>query len=163
MHTDTKFLIRFHGHGGYLDVTNSPYVSPLREPFLQAGRELGYDVIDYNSDRHIGFSTAQANLRNGHRVSANKAFLRPIRDRENFHLSKFSKATKIVIDPRTKTTVGVEFMKNGRKLFASARKEVILSAGELKQLTGQYNLLLDSFHFSTFIIQRSFHNGLLDN
>ncbi|XP_015435962.1 PREDICTED: glucose dehydrogenase [FAD, quinone]-like [Dufourea novaeangliae] len=123
--------LRFHGHGGYLDVTTSPYVSPLRERFLQAGRELGYDVIDYNTDRHIGFSPAQVHLRNGHRVSANKAFLRPIRDRGNFHLSKFSRATRIVIDPRTRTAIGVEFVKNGKKLFASARKEIILSAGTL--------------------------------
>ncbi|XP_043251116.1 glucose dehydrogenase [FAD, quinone]-like [Colletes gigas] len=123
--------VRFHGRGGYLDVTTSPYVSPLRECFLQAGNELGYDVIDYNTDRLIGFSTAQVHLRNGHRVSASKAFLRPIRGRPNFHLSKFSKATRIVIDPNTKTAVGVEFVKNGKKLYASARKEIIISAGTL--------------------------------
>lgn len=130
IHIDAKFLIRFHGHGGYLDVTTCPYTSPLRERFLQAGKELGYDVIDYNTDRLIGFSTAQVHLRNGHRVSANKAFLRPIRDRANFHLSKFSKVTNIVIDSQTKTAVGVEFLKNNRKFFVSARKEVILSAGD---------------------------------
>ncbi|XP_076681510.1 glucose dehydrogenase [FAD, quinone] [Andrena cerasifolii] len=123
--------VRFHGHGGYLDVTTSPYASPLRERFLRAGKELGYDVIDYNTDRLIGFSTAQVHLRNGHRVSANKAFLRPIRDRANFHLSKFSKVTNIVIDSQTKTAAGVEFLKNNRKFFVSARKEVILSAGTL--------------------------------
>ncbi|XP_053996282.1 glucose dehydrogenase [FAD, quinone]-like [Hylaeus anthracinus] len=123
--------VRFHGSGGYLDVTTSPYVSPLRERFLRAGEELGYDIIDYNTDRLIGFSTAQVHLRNGHRVSASKAFLRPIRDRANFHLSKLSRATRIVIDPNTKTVVGVEFVKNGKKLFASARKEIIVSAGTL--------------------------------
>lgn len=124
------FLIRFHGRGGYLDVTNSPYASPLRECFLRAGEELGYDTIDYNSDKHIGFSAIQVHLRNGHRVSANKAFLRPIRHRENFHLSKLTKVTKIAIDPKRKKAVGVEFIKNGRKMFASAKKEIILSAGE---------------------------------
>ncbi|XP_029041248.1 glucose dehydrogenase [FAD, quinone]-like [Osmia bicornis bicornis] len=123
--------VRFHGHGGYLDVTTAPYSSPLKECFLRAGDELGYDVIDYNSDRLIGFSSVQVHLRNGHRVSANKAFLRPIRDRPNFHLSKLSKVTRIAIDRNTKTAVGVEFVKNGQKLFVSARKEVILSAGTL--------------------------------
>ncbi|KOC70383.1 Glucose dehydrogenase [acceptor] [Habropoda laboriosa] len=123
--------IRFHGRGGYLDVTTSPYVSALRERFLQAGEELGYDVIDYNTDRLIGFSTAQAHLRHGRRVSANKAFLKPIRDRANLLLSKSSKVTRIVINSRTKRAVGVKFMKNGKKLFASARKEIILSAGTL--------------------------------
>lgn len=132
--SDTVYLIRYHGRGGYLDVTSPSYVSPLRECFLQAGEELGYDVIDYNSDRVIGFSTVQVHLRNGHRVSANKAFLRPIRLRKNLHLSKLSKVTKIIVDPKTKTAMGVEFVKNGKALFVSAKKEIILSAGTLQEL-----------------------------
>ncbi|KAK1130301.1 hypothetical protein K0M31_018438 [Melipona bicolor] len=123
--------VRFHGHGGYLDVTSPPYVSPLRDRFLQAGVELGYDVIDYNADELIGFSTAQVHLRNGRRVSASKAFLRPIRDRKNFHLSKLSKATRILVNSNTKTAVAVEFIKNGKTRFVYARKEIILSAGTL--------------------------------
>lgn len=110
---------------------SSPYVSPLRECFLRGGEELGYDVIDYNAANVIGFSTAQVHLRNGRRVSASKAFLRPIRERKNFHLSKLSRATRIVIDPKKKVAVGVEFVKNGRKRFVSASKEIILSTGTL--------------------------------
>lgn len=104
--------------------------------------ELGYDVIDYNADKLIGFSTAQVHLRNGHRVSASKAFLRPIRDRQNFHLSKLSKATRILVDPKTKAAVAVEFIKNGKTRFVYARKEIILSAGNLGKLT--FLLLFDS-------------------
>lgn len=107
----------------------------MRECFLRGGEELGYDVIDYNSANVIGFSTAQVHLRNGHRVSASKAFLKPIRDRKNFHLSKLSRVTKIVIDPKKKVAVGVEFVKNGRKRFVSANKEIILSTGDPKFLT----------------------------
>ena len=96
--------------------------------------ELGYDVIDYNADEIIGFSTAQVHLRNGHRVSASKAFLTPIRDRLNFHLSKLSRATRILVDRNTKTAVAVEFIKNGKTRFVYARKEIILSAGNLGKL-----------------------------
>ncbi|CAL1673724.1 unnamed protein product [Lasius platythorax] len=122
---------RYHGYDGYLDVTTPPYATPLKECFLKAGQELGYDLIDYNGDRLVGFSTVQATLRNGHRVSAGKAFLRPIRGRSNFHLSKFSTVTKIVINPRTKTAVGVEFVKDHRTYFVSATKEIILCTGAL--------------------------------
>ncbi|XP_076761445.1 LOW QUALITY PROTEIN: glucose dehydrogenase [FAD, quinone] [Xylocopa sonorina] len=133
---------RFHGQRGYLDVTTCPYASPLRECFLEAGLELGYELIDYNSDKVIGFSTAQVHLRNGRRVSANKAFLKPIRDRPNLHLSRLSKVTRIVIDDTTTTTtaaaagarkraIGVQFVKNGKRLFASATREIIVSAGTL--------------------------------
>ncbi|XP_072759578.1 glucose dehydrogenase [FAD, quinone]-like isoform X2 [Anoplolepis gracilipes] len=120
---------RFHGYNGYLDVTNAPFATPLKELWLKAGQELGYDLVDYNSDRFVGFSTVQATLRNGHRVSASKAFLRPIHDRANFYLSKFSRVTKIVINPMTKIAVGVEFVKNHKTYFVSASKEIILSAG----------------------------------
>ncbi|XP_076181912.1 glucose dehydrogenase [FAD, quinone] [Ptiloglossa arizonensis] len=123
--------VRFHGHGGYLDVTTCPYVSPLKERFLRAGSELGYDEIDYNADRQIGFSAEQLNLRNGCRFSASRAFLQPIRYRANFHLSKYTRVTRIVIDPNTKTAVGVEFIKKGKKSFVWAKKEIILSAGSL--------------------------------
>lgn len=124
-----SFLVRYHGYDGYLDVTSPPYATPLKERFLMAGQELGYDLVDYNSGSPIGFSTVQANLRNGHRVSASKAFLKPIRDRTNFYLSKLSTVTKIVINPKTKVAVGVEFVKNHRTYFVSPTKEIILCAG----------------------------------
>ncbi|KAL6262875.1 hypothetical protein P5V15_005664 [Pogonomyrmex californicus] len=121
--------VRYHGYDGELDVTTPPYATPLRDRFLKAGQELGYDLIDYNSDKYIGFSTVQANLRYGHRVSASKAFLRPIRDRTNLYLSKLSTVTKIVINPQTKSAMGVQFVKDHKMYFASATKEVILCAG----------------------------------
>lgn len=123
------FFVRYHGYDGYLDVTTPPYATPLRNSFLKAGQELGYDLVDYNSDKLIGFSSVQANMRNGHRVSAGKAFLRPIRGRSNFYLSKFSTVTKIKIDPRTKKAMGVQFVRNRKTYYVSATKEVILSAG----------------------------------
>lgn len=122
-------IIRYHGYDGYLDVTTVPYATPLRDCFLKAGQELGYDLVDYNSNKLIGFSSVQANLRNGHRFSASKAFLWPIRERLNFYISKFSTVTKIKIDPRTKTALGVQFVKNHKTYYVSATKEVILSAG----------------------------------
>lgn len=120
---------RYHGYDGYLDVTTPPYATPLKDSFLKAGQELGYDLIDYNSNKLIGFSGVQANMRNGHRFSASKAFLRPISKRSNFYLSKFSTVTKIKIDPRTKTAVGVQFVRNRKTYHVSVTKEVILSAG----------------------------------
>ncbi|XP_025163763.1 glucose dehydrogenase [FAD, quinone] isoform X2 [Harpegnathos saltator] len=123
--------VRYHGYNGYLDVTTPPYATPLKDYFLKAGQELGYDIVDYNSDKLMGFSSVQTNMRNGHRFSASKAFLRPIYGRPNFYLSKFSTVTKIKIDPRTKAAVGVQFVRNRKTYYVSATKEVILSAGTL--------------------------------
>ena len=45
------------------------------------------------------------------------------------HISKNSRVLKVLIDPRSKQTVGVLFEKNGRMYKVGVKKEVILSAG----------------------------------
>lgn len=123
----------------------------MRETFLTAGRELGYDSVDYNTDRLIGFSKVQANLRNGRRMSAGKAFLRTIRDRKNMHLSTSSRVTKIMIDPSTKRARGVVFHKNGHTRVVRVTKEVLLCAGMSSNLIfyDTYNYCYCFFFFST--------------
>jgi choline dehydrogenase-like flavoprotein len=129
---------RYRGTNGYLDIESSQYVSKLHSSFRDAGRELGYDYNDPNGDNQLGFSLAQATMRRGRRCSAAKAYLRPVARRENLHISMRSWVTKIIIDPFTKTAIGVEFMKNKKRFMIKARKEVILSAGTI----GSAQLLL---------------------
>lgn len=68
-------------------------------------------------------------MRNGRRCSAAKAFLEPIAYRKNLHILVNAQATRIIIDPTSKITYGVELIKNGRKFRVRANREVILSAG----------------------------------
>lgn len=70
-------------------------------------------------------------MKNGTRWSTSRAFLHPIRKRKNLFVTKNSQVTRVLIDPTTKRAYGVEFVKNGRKHFVRARKEVILSAGAI--------------------------------
>ncbi|XP_039281977.1 glucose dehydrogenase [FAD, quinone] [Nilaparvata lugens] len=120
----------YHGKQGPLNVEYPRFSTPLLGAFLEAGRELGYKWNDYNNPfSHIGFSKIQATVKDGKRVSASTAFLKPIRKRKNFHISQKSQVTRILIDPETKTAFGVEFFKKGRKRVVLARKEVIISAG----------------------------------
>lgn len=121
----------YRGNSGPLSIETSPYVSPLLAAFYETGRELGYSVIDPNGERQIGFSHAQATMTNGRRCSANKAYLKPAAHRPNLHISTKSWVTRIVVDPNTKTAIGVEFLKANRKHFIRANKEVILSAGAI--------------------------------
>ena len=74
---------------------------------------------------------AQGTIRDGQRCSTNKAFLRPVRHRPNLHISANSYVLKILIDPNTKQTYGVQFEKNGKIYNVNANKEVILSAGSI--------------------------------
>jgi choline dehydrogenase-like flavoprotein len=129
----------FRGKSGYLDIEHAPHTSPLHESFRRAGFELGYNYNDPNAEQQLGFSLAQATMRKGRRLSAAKAYLRSVAaQRPNLHISMASWVTKIVIDPFTKMALGVEFVKNRKRYFIKAKKEVILSAGTI----GSAQLLL---------------------
>lgn len=119
----------YHGRGGNLTIGYNPYATKGSRVFLKAGEELGFDLVDYNGQKPIGFSRIQSTIRKGRRVSAAKAFLSPIKRRPNFHIMQNSRVTRVLIDPLTKNAYGIEFIKNNvfRKVLAS--KEVILSAG----------------------------------
>ncbi|XP_044738785.1 glucose dehydrogenase [FAD, quinone]-like [Chrysoperla carnea] len=118
-----------HGRKGFLSVEDVPYQTPLAKAFLEAGRETGRQVVDYNGLTQWGFSYVQATTRKGKRCSAAKAFLKPVERRKNLKIVVQSRVTKVLIDPKTKAAYGVEFLNNKRKYTALAKKEVILSAG----------------------------------
>ena len=76
------------------------------------------------------------------RCSTAKAFLRPIRNRPNLHISMNSQVLKLLIDNKSKAVFGVRLKKEDSVYTVLARKEVILSAGtlnsaQLLMLSGQ--------------------------
>jgi choline dehydrogenase len=121
----------YHATNGELPVSYAPYRTPLADAFLEAGKEMGQNFVDYNGKTQVGFSYLQATIRNGTRWSASRAFLHPIRHRRNLHVSKWSLVTNILIDRDTKTAYGVEFVRDKTKFVVRARKEVIVSAGAI--------------------------------
>ncbi|CAK1541574.1 unnamed protein product [Leptosia nina] len=124
---DTKH----HSIGGYLPVQDAPYNTPIGASFLQAGEEMGYDIIDVNGAQQTGYGWYQFTMRRGSRCSTAKAFLRPVRLRQNLHIALFSHATKVLIDKDTKRAYGVEFIRDNAKQVVYAKREVILSAGAI--------------------------------
>ncbi|XP_014241316.1 glucose dehydrogenase [FAD, quinone]-like [Cimex lectularius] len=121
---------KYHGTTGHLPLNYVPFETPLLGAFLKAGKHYGYSLVDYNNpNSHIGFSRIQSTTRNGERVSAATAYLKPILRRKNFQFTLRSRVTKILIDPRTKRAYGVVYTKEGKEYVVFAKKEVILSAG----------------------------------
>lgn len=49
----------YHATGGYLTVQESPWRTPLSIAFLQAGKEMGYQVRDCNGEMQTGFMLSQ--------------------------------------------------------------------------------------------------------
>ncbi|OXU30988.1 hypothetical protein TSAR_007353 [Trichomalopsis sarcophagae] len=120
-----------HGIGGYLSVE-------LREPekyaeiIHNAWKETGLKEVDYNSGENLGTARMQFTLKDGIRQSANSAFIRPIRGvRSNLTVRTKIQVTKVIIHPKSKRAIGVEYVVPGTKLTKKvfANKEVILSAG----------------------------------
>ncbi|XP_011704090.1 PREDICTED: glucose dehydrogenase [FAD, quinone]-like isoform X2 [Wasmannia auropunctata] len=130
---ELKSDIVYHGTDGPVHITSPSYQTPLAEAFLKAGKELGYPIIvDYNGKNGRGFSYSQTTIMNGTRMSSNRAYLHPVRNRENLFVTLQSTVTKVLIDPSTNRAVGVEFIKNSRTIPVFASKEVILCAGAIK-------------------------------
>ncbi|XP_055375439.1 glucose dehydrogenase [FAD, quinone]-like [Condylostylus longicornis] len=119
----------YHGHNGYMDVTYPPYKSQLVNAFLKTGYDLGYNISDPNGKNILGFSRIQANIRDGRRCSAGKAFIEPITNRKNLDISMNSMVVKLLINNKTKIVEGVALIKDKKLYVVRAKKEVILAAG----------------------------------
>lgn len=119
----------YHSTGGYLTVQEAPWHTPLAAAFVQGGVEMGYANRDINGAHQTGFMIAQGTIRRGSRCSTGKAFLRPARLRKNLNVAMHAQVTRVLIDPTTRRTYGVEFMRDGKLHRIRANKEVIVSAG----------------------------------
>lgn len=58
-----QFQNEYHGVGGELTVEYFKYATPMKEAFLQAGREMGYPVRDVNGAYQTGFTQSHATIR----------------------------------------------------------------------------------------------------
>ncbi|XP_039305528.1 uncharacterized protein LOC105194944 [Solenopsis invicta] len=129
------YLVRtpYHANGGLLTVQEAPWHTPLAAAFVQAGQQMGYENRDINGEFQSGFMIAQGTIRRGSRCSSAKAFLRPARLRKNLHIAMHAHVTKVLIDPKTKHTQGVEFIREFQsKVFRTrAKKEVIVAGGAI--------------------------------
>ncbi|KAJ8664895.1 hypothetical protein QAD02_006557 [Eretmocerus hayati] len=121
--------MEYHNSDGPVRINDVMYRTTYVDSWVKAGAELGLPPVDYNGRRLAGLNYLQTNVFNGERLSSNKAYLHPVRGRENLVVSMFSHVTKILIDPQTRIAYGLEFIKRGRKITVRARKEIILSAG----------------------------------
>lgn len=121
-----------HGVHGELNVETFPYQERNVWALLKAYEELGLPIHDQTGEKLIGASLLQHTSKNGKRVSANIAFIRPIRrKRKNLVIQTRAEALRVLIDPHTKTAYGVEYRWNGKLLQATAKKEVIVSCGAI--------------------------------
>ena len=119
---------RYHSSGGPLAVSSSRQ-TPLAGLYMQAGKEAGYNITDYNGEDQEGFNNIQLNTRNGIRSSTGLEYLEQTASRNNLHIAVRSFVTKIEI--KNNKAIGVFLIRNARKYYIKARKEIFLSAGAI--------------------------------
>jgi choline dehydrogenase len=122
---------KYHGAGGPVHVHDpSPTVHPLCTTFLEACAETGIGISrDLNGPETEGAGLWQVTIRNGVRVSSASAYLRPALRRRNLEVATATRATRVLFSGSSAT--GVEYLRGGSRQTATARREVLLSAGAI--------------------------------
>ncbi len=129
-----------HGTGGPLAVSAAPDRHPVSDAFIAAGEQLGIPRRDdLNGLDQEGIGYYHMTARNGLRVSAAKAFLKPIRSRRNLTIETDALAFRILLEGTRAD--GVAYSRNGRQCYGRAGREVLLCGGtvnspQLLQLSG---------------------------
>ncbi|OAP40017.1 choline dehydrogenase [Sinorhizobium glycinis] len=132
----------YRGTDGLLPITDCDWRHPLCDAFIEAALNAGVPRNpDYNAASQAGVGYYQRYIDKGWRMSAARAFLRPIAKKKNLDVRTNAQATAILFEGRR--AVGVRYARGpGHPVReARARSEVILSAGaanspKLLQLSG---------------------------
>lgn len=119
----------YRGDEGELAVTDmTPSVHPLCRDWLDATEQAGLcRTPDYNGAQAEGTGVYQITARKGVRASTATAFLRPAMNRSNLCVETGAFARRVIFEENR--AVGVEYEKDGQRITARARREVVLSAG----------------------------------
>ncbi|KOX71154.1 Glucose dehydrogenase [acceptor] [Melipona quadrifasciata] len=122
---------RYHSNGGYLTVQEAQHQTPLAAAFVEGGQQIDYEARDINGEQQTSFMIAQETIRGSSRCSTAIGFLRPVKWRKNLHVALEAHVTKILIDTSSMRAYGEKFVRNGKTLRVLAKKEVIVSAGDV--------------------------------
>ena len=129
----------WRGGEGPLVLERGPATSPLFGAFFEAVQQAGYELTDdVNGYRQEGFAAFDRNIHRGRRLSAARAYLRPVMNRPNLEVECRRFVTRVLFEGTR--AVGVEVAGRGEV----RANEVILCGGainspQLLQLSGVGN------------------------
>lgn len=132
----------YRGTTGPLTITDTDWRHPVCDAFILGLRNLGLPLNpDYNGASQLGVGYYQRYIDKGWRISASRAFLRPIARRRNLSVRTGAQATRLLLD--NGRAVGVEYIDAPGQppKTVQARCEVIVAAGavnspKLLQISG---------------------------
>ena len=120
----------YRGDNGPLHVSRGKSDNILYQTFIDAGIEAGYPYTeDMNGEQQEGFAKMDMTIGNGKRCSAARAYLHPIKKRNN--LTILTKTMVLKILTRNSKAIGVEILQNNKTHKIYCNSEVILSGGAI--------------------------------
>jgi len=131
----------WHGRGGPVHVSDpSSAVHPMTWDYIRACEAVGLKHnLDFNGKTQEGTGVYHTTTKNGIRLSASRAFLRPAMRRKNLLVVTRALVGKVLFDGNR--AIGVRYERNGKVHEARAKREIIISGGainsaQLLQLSG---------------------------
>jgi len=121
---------RLHGNTGEWRVEKQRLRWDILERVVEAAQQAGITPNDdFNRGTNAGVGFFEVNQKKGMRWNATKAFLNPIEHRPNLRVVTGALIDRLdIAEGRVR---GVHFSLNGRKHLATARSEVVLTAGAI--------------------------------
>ncbi|MEW9836375.1 GMC family oxidoreductase [Mesorhizobium marinum] len=117
----------YHGVSGPLNIAPLRSVNPLAFAYLEAARLAGFALNpDFNGPRQGGVGLYTFTQKDGQRVTAEGAYLDPVRHRANLTVIPDTQVTKVLFDGSRATGVA---WRRGDETGTLDAREVILSAG----------------------------------
>ncbi len=118
----------YHGTSGEVTLAHMRSVNPLTQVFLDSAKLAGHNFNpDFNGPTQKGFGFYTFTQKNGERVTAESAFIDPIRDRPNLSIFSDRSVTKVLFDGTRAT--GVAWRGSDGTTGQTVGAEVILCAG----------------------------------
>ena len=119
-----------HGAGGEWRVERPRISWEILDAVRDAAAEVGIPKIDdFNRGDNEGSDYFEVNQRRGLRVSAAKAFLKPVLSRKNLRLVTGATARRLMLE--NGRVAGLEYLRGGEVVTALARREIVLAAGAI--------------------------------
>ncbi len=126
----------WHGAGGEWRIEKQRLRWDILDAWAQAAQQAGLPASeDFNRGDNEGVGYFEVNQKSGWRWNTAKAFLRPVcMQRANFTLWTDTQVARLRLERDGDGVLhgrGIEAVKNGQRVQASARRELILSAGSI--------------------------------